>query len=371
MDEIRLTSTTDTEAEVRAALGLKDPAPTPATVVPVKADDGSQAATSDAETKTPAVEAKPAATPQTEAEKASEAGRKLSEKKGRLQSRIDDLTRERHTSLRERDAALQQAETLRKELDALKATKPAAEAKPAAETKIAAAESTDRPVKPKEDDFPVFADYEAAKEKYEEALIDWKADARVARLREELKAEQETERKRVAEEQARAEARSAQQKFADKQKVARTKHADFDEALDKGKDLPAPPWVRDHLGESEIGAELQYYLATHPAETIEIAGLSPSAAVKRLLSLELKHEAGTLFAVNDDDDDDPPETAETNKSAPKAVPVSHAPAPGGRVASGSATPVFDPNSPNVTQKEFNAWREKQRQASGANRRGLL
>lgn len=357
-DQIRLTSTTDSQAEVEAALGVKAGTGTPPPVVDENAASDAKSASADKGTP-------PAATPDEKA--ASDAGKKLSEKKTRLQSRIDDLTREKYDTQRERDLALQKVTQLNEELSRLKAA-PAAETTKAEEKPKPGTVASDvpKPLKPKEDDFPVFADYEAAKDKYEEDLVDWKADQKVAALRAELKAEQEADRKRAAEEQVTAAAHTAQQKFVERQKIARSKHADFDEALDKGKDLPAPVWVRNHLAKSEIGAELHYYLATHPTETIEMSQKEPEDAVKHLLRLELKHEAGTLFA--DETDDDEPAV----EKAPR-VPVSHAPPPGARVGSGSTVPMIDPARIKNYQ-EYKQWRattERDRMKQRENRRGLL
>lgn len=68
-------------------------------------------------------------------------------------------------------------------------------------------------------------------------------------------------------------------------------YKDFDEKVVKGieKDLwPLSETGAHFLADSDVGADLAYYLATNVKEAKEIAGLSPIAQAKRLTKLEVK-----------------------------------------------------------------------------------
>ncbi len=140
--------------------------------------------------------------------------------------------------------------------------------------------------------------------------------------------------------------------FDARQSLARQAHPDYDAAIKAGADLPAKPHVREHLRESEVGAELLYFLATHPAEADRIDRLTPRKAVAELGKLEARHEAGTLFEAATDDE---PPAEETPSVKPARVPVSKAPAPMARVTGGTTAGVKNPD--NMTQAEYNAWRD--------------
>jgi hypothetical protein len=171
-----------------------------------------------------------------------------SRRKPDAEKRIAQLTRQRR-------AAEDRANRLERELAELRQGKPEAKA----------------PVKPKPEDFEDYDQFEEAVEKYREELIDWKVEQRLARQAEQARAGEQ--QKSIA---------AAWQQQAE---TAREKHDDFDEVLEANEqELPAH--VMQTILESEVGAELAYYLGTHPDELTAIADMSPLKAVKALGVIE-------------------------------------------------------------------------------------
>ena len=70
-----------------------------------------------------------------------------------------------------------------------------------------------------------------------------------------------------------------------KKEAAREKYEDFDEALESAN---ASPVVLQVMLESDAGAEIAYYLATHPKELREINSMGTRAATHALDALEDK-----------------------------------------------------------------------------------
>lgn len=112
------------------------------------------------------------------------------------------------------------------------------------------------------------------------------------------------------------------------------KYEDFDDVV-MDPALPMTQTVVEVLSESDIGADIAYYLAKHPSELRQIAGLSPSAAARAIGKIEAKLEAAP-----------PP-------------PKSSAPAPV-TPAKGGASGEKDPST--MSDAEFAAWRRKQKAA---------
>lgn len=110
------------------------------------------------------------------------------------------------------------------------------------------------------------------------------------------------------------------------------KYDDFEEvALDPS--VPINQYMAEVITESEIGADVAYYLAKNRAEAQRISTLSPLAAAREIGRIEAK-----LL------------------TAPTEPKVSSAPSPIIPVA-GKAGVSKDPTE--MTQKEFDSWRKKQ------------
>lgn len=110
-------------------------------------------------------------------------------------------------------------------------------------------------------------------EAYQEALTDWNITQR--------------ENKRQAEADAKA-AQEAEQKlqadWQSRQQAARKAHPDYDDVIEStaAPDGPGVMAGRQAMLEDEAGAEILYYLGTHPDELKRIAASQPIAAVREI-----------------------------------------------------------------------------------------
>jgi hypothetical protein len=156
-------------------------------------------------------------------------------------------------------------------------------------------------------------------EEFQEALTDWKLDQRES-------AKVQVEKQRESQRQA----EQARQRI----EQARSKYEDFDEvALDPS--LRVSQAMYDVMLESDIGADVLYFLGNNPTEAERIAKLSPASAAREIGKIEAKLEA-----------------------KPKAEPkVTKAPPPVKPLA-GRAAPSFDPET-TTSQSEYRKWRERQ------------
>jgi len=341
--DITLTSTTNTEAEIREALGV-EPAPPAAKVLPA-AETPAPAAAAAPVDETPAEEAaeaddvdgnKPPVDPEV-----SEAASTLSKRKGRLQARLDDLTREKYDSQRAKDEALAEVAQLRARLEELERRKgePAevedeTEERQAAPPEEPVEETVDPniPPKPIEDNFATYTEFI-------DALTDWKADRRdEARSKRDLEVQQQRQRE--------AYEHTQRSEWEVKLAAAKVKHQDFDAVTQASATVPLSLPVRDMLLMSDHGAELLYYLATHPAEAVALSSMHPVKALSKLGRLEAQIESEMGL----------PAAAEEESREPTRVPVSRAPKPLPRVGGGGGTP-FTKDPSTMDHAEFKAWRE--------------
>jgi hypothetical protein len=354
-DTISIQSTSDTPAEVRAALGLPpEEAVTPETTA---AEDAPAGETQAEEPPAPAAEAtaadaaddadddepddagddetKPA---DPSDEQASSAARTLAGRRTALRRRFDSLTARVSDIKRERDRFKAEAEALRSRLDTPDdpATKVKAPEPKVAEPAPDAAFDKPRPTQDQFEDF----------EKYLEARDEWTAE-RGAFLGEQ-RAMARIEAERQAKAQAEAEAKARQEVAATLQRYQTFKaaHPDYDEVV---SDLPQlPESVIGYLVHEDTGPAIAYYLGQHPDEAQRIAALPGFKAVAAIGRIEAALERAPAS-----------ETSEAPaKPAPKPVPVSKAPAPVTTVGTGSAhAGQKDPDK--MTTAEFFAWRDEQ------------
>lgn len=147
-------------------------------------------------------------------------------------------------------------------------------------------------------------------EEFQEALTDWKLDQRAAQ------AKQAENNKRATEQQKQVKERID---------AAKTKYEDFEEvALDP--DLTVSPAMFEAMMDSDLGADVLYFLGNHPEEASRISKLSPASAAREIGKIEVKLEA-----------------------KPKAEPkVSKAPPPVKPLA-GKAAPSFDPDRSSLSE----------------------
>ena len=164
-------------------------------------------------------------------------------------------------------------------------------------------------------------------EDYQEALIDYKTEVKLAEK--EKKREEERVRKESEETQTRL-IQGWQEKLDD----ARDRIDNFDEVLDTCEVQFPPPMVQSMM-ESDIGADLAFYLANHQDKARTIAKLSPTRQIIEMGKLETAVQA------------------EIDKPKPK--PVSKAPPPVEPNKGGKVTDD-EPSS----KDDINTWMEKEK-----------
>lgn len=146
----------------------------------------------------------------------------------------------------------------------------------------------------------------ATDEEYEQHLANKSADRVLSR-------QAEAEAKRAANRVAQIQVKQHEARVED----ARKRIADFDEVVMGATDVPTTPEMSRTIVESELGAEIAYYLAKHPDEARQITEMQPVQQYMALGKLE-----------------------ERVSSVPKKV-VSTTPKPVTKVTGGNSAPTFD------------------------------
>ena len=172
--------------------------------------------------------------------------------------------------------------------------------------------------KPQVQDYP---DYDA----YVEAVAGWQAEQKLA----ERERQAQASRQREAEQ---TQARSWNERIL----AAQTKYDDWDEVL-QGADVPVTAALRDALLDSEQGAEVLYYLASHTDEARRLQALTPAGVARAIGRIEAK--LATEGAATPPEPEPPP-------TPPPVRPV-------GTSRSGQQKAPAD-----MTPQEYRAWREK-------------
>jgi hypothetical protein len=327
MPDVTLTSTTDSDADVQAALAAKSTAvlesppaapvtePTPPTLTP-KPEARS--------TTEPEPEPEPEATPEGEAEPEPK-------KPSKAQQRINELVRARYEAEGRTKAAQDRAAALEQQLAERQATPP---------TLVRPAPVADAG-EPKPEDYETY-------EAFMSASIDYRAERIVqARLTTALAAEHTRQQ---AAEQTRA-ADQIRANYNERTADTRAQHADFDAVV--GQDLPVSPVMEHVILTSEVGPEISYYLGQHPDECAALAAISGPDAIRAMGKLEARVEAtlesaGTSPAPT-------PSRPSTSKAPPPITPV--------RAASTAST--LDPEK--MDYQQYKKYREDQERARGGRR----
>lgn len=238
-------------------------------------------------------ETQPTDAPQEQTETRDEKGRF----KG-VQSRIDEITRQRHEA--EREAAYWRGV-------ANQGTAKASAVEPAA------------PSKPSADKFTDYGDYV-------EALAEWKADEKITRTLNERDA-------KTAEKQ---QAQQLETSWNERQAQMRATRPDYD-AVVGGSDARITAHVAEALKDSDNGPELAYHLAKHPEVLERLNGLSQRQADREIGRLE----AGLTSRVVDT----------------PAARTSNAPTPASISNSQGRAGIVEPSD--MTQTQYEAYRKKQ------------
>ena len=115
-------------------------------------------------------------------------------------------------------------------------------------------------------------------DEYVRAVADYRAEKKIeATLT-------EREKRQSAEREA-AERKKTADSWQKRMAAATVEIPDFEEVL-ASSDVPMTPPMQQAIMESEVGTKLAYYLAMHPDEAEQIAGMSPIGAIRTLGRIE-------------------------------------------------------------------------------------
>lgn len=344
-DTITLTSTTDTENDVKAALGVAvEEPPVPEAVTP---------AVEEAE---PTPEQEEAGAEQQALQDGAAAARR---KKGRLQSRIDELTEKASRTTGENAALKAQIAIYEQRLAQMAGVAPqtppkVADPAPKAEVKL--------PAKPQVGDFQTY-------EEYTEAIADWKIavsnakrDADIEKLVEaRIRQKEDAEAKQTAE----ARRKAAGDRYRERSEAAREKYPDFDERVNN-PEIKASNLVLNMLVDSEHGPEIAYYIASHKEIADKLYALGDTAmAMREFGKIEARVEsaleaaAAPTAARSDVPAKATPPVGPPAGDKPVTKPVAtKAPDPITPVGGGNqATVTTDPST--MSYQDYRTWRAQQ------------
>ena len=367
-DRVTITTTTETAADVRAALGVKETTPPAASAPETKTPETVKTDTAPAETTPEMKPASDAAAPAATTDDTERRPGNISKR----QARFNKVTAEKHKALQElsserqlRENERQLREKAERELAELRA-KAAAPADTRTETTpetapVTADTSAVTKPRPKQEDFADFDEYEAARDAW---LLEQSEAKATAKVLAEFEARQKAEDEARAQAAADADATARAKTFLAQQEAAKQKHPDYVEVVSAAGDMNlSGPMIDFMKRQPEVGAELAYYFATHQDVADEISQKPIADQYADLGALKARHELGTLF--NEADDDEAPDTTET--PAPAAVPkaaavpaktaVSKAPKPMTTLGGGMAETSKDPSQ--MSHAEYKAWFKKQ------------
>lgn len=174
-------------------------------------------------------------------------------KKHRQMKEAEEFAAEQYN---EKRLAEQMVERLRREVERLKG-------EPGASTPATPANA-----RPERASFETDADYE-------KAVIDW-------RVNEVLKERDASEAKRRQAEESQKNA----ERLRERLQVAKSLVPDFEEVSEAASDISVPPHIASAMAESDLFAELGYYLAKHPEDARKIMALPPSRGLVALGKIE-------------------------------------------------------------------------------------
>lgn len=240
-------------------------------------------------------------------------------RKKTYQERINELTRARREAER-------RAEEVERRLAAIEAAReePAAPAAPAPPEPAAPAEGESGPPDP--EDFE-FGELDS---RYITALVDYQTEQRFAAYR--TQQEQEAQQ-RAAEQRQREDA----EKFNAQAAKAAEKYPDFNDKVLLGAqrgEWPLSAELGQMLVQSDVGADIAYYLASNPAEAGEVFRQSPTEQARFFGRMEAKFSASQTAA---------PGTPPAGSSAPPRTPKAPEPVLPARGAGGKFQVSADTN----------------------------
>lgn len=258
-----------------------------------------------------------------DSKKAPKKGKTAEDRKAQLAAEIQEL--------------LEQRRKLREEVKQEPKSEPKQDAKqdPSPEAK------TERPVKPKIDDFQTYEEYENARDAYFEDLADWKADQKLKGFREE-QAKSAEEKQQQSAQQERLE------KWNKSIREAKQEWPDFEAVV---HDLKPTAEVMEFLEDSDYRAQILYRLGEDTDNADRIFGLSKAAQLREIVDLEREFLSGS------------------KKTEPKKepTPISKAPKPPVNLRGGSSP--GDPELAAVSANDYVAFERAANAKEMARRRG--
>lgn len=174
-------------------------------------------------------------------------------------------------------------------------------------------------------------------EEYIDALTDWKYQT---------KEKERIESERI--EKARSEYNSRIQNFQSKVTDFAKSVDDFDEVLEDVDDIVLQPSIQDAIMSSDIAPQLMYELAKNRKEYERINSLNPLAAAREIGRFEAK-----LIKSESQQEESKTKTPKVPKAPPPVTPI------GSNQSKGSIKSPDD-----MTQEEYNKWREEQIKLKG-------
>lgn len=314
MQNVVITSTTDTESQVLEAMGQKQEETQSTANAQADTEESAQKSASpqsEGKDKTPA-EASEAADDEQTAPDETDADKTEDDekpKKDGIQRRIDKLTKQKHEMAREleywrKEALNKQAQTVE------------------SDDEPAQKQSATQDGKPDPNNFE-------SHEEYVEALSEWKVEKKLAEREQKTR---EAELKNQYE--------KAKQDFKGRLDSYSEKHDDFMELVESVDDIPMSITVQDTILESEVGPELMHELAKDRENYIRICRLPATSAARELGKIEAKILSAKESAG-----------AKTEKQTTKAPP------PIKPLATKSAG-VSTKSPDEMSFEEYKAWREK-------------
>lgn len=251
--------------------------------------------------------------------------------KSDAQKRIDTLTRRRYQLEAENDRLRQELESRNRGANqSNQSNQPdqgQAQLKPAID-----------PAKPRRDDYATYDE--------------WMESLSVYNTRQELaNRDRAISQRTAAEQQARVSA-----DWSAKLGAAREKYEDFDDIVgDPTFQIPIP--ALGAVMDSEIGADISYYLAEHRDEAKALFNMTPAGAVRAIGKLEAKLEAAKPAGASSTN---PVTTTTTQNRGTQTTPRTLAGKPPNTASGGRSIPAQDPEKMNY--QEYKAYREGQLRA---------
>jgi hypothetical protein len=346
MSNVEVASTTDTEAEVQeavASLGVEEAELTTSGVeVPVaptnnNSDEPQEQITSEGDQpESSGASEEPEDVEPERVSKDSGGSEEELTYSEKTKKRMDQLLRDRLDARREADNLRNRIRALEEKGrgNELKEQESPVESKSQEDPKSA-------PGKPRREDYLDDDDYMDARDNWRDHLRD---QTRMADIKEAIKAE--------AVDRIRAKERNAlDEKFRSSADVAREKYKDFDQVVKEVTDnnmLHISEAMQECMLDSDVGAEIMYWLSQNTTEADRIASLSPIASAKEIWAVE-----NEILGSTPSSESSSSESNNSNPPALKSKKISRAPKPVRTVgSSASASKRIE----NMTLEEFDQYR---------------